>query len=366
MSLEVKRLESIEEANRNQWNNVVDQSELSCVYHRYGWLRAVEEGTGHEPRHLLVSKSGNPIAIFPNFVTDFGPVSRLSSIRPGYGGPVVMTEETEAMELLLEAVPELCEGQILFNEVRTYDQRFIRYHELLKSLGYGLSVLSCRFTLDLTRGWEELFDRMDSERRRGIRRGHDQDFGVHEEELTPRRLSAVYDEYATVMQRAGMETLPRRFFLALRHFDHRLKLFTLSVDGQRRGSYVYLLDEEQSTLQHLFTAVTEEQFEYRTPELLHEHAVKWGIENGYETYDFRGAHADFRDGVYRFKELFGARAVPLLVWERGRPEPALPALNAGRTISDRQIVPETARRVKRAVSLFSVTRLKKYIFQRSP
>ena len=335
MSLEVSHLESIEDANRNQWNNVVDQSELSCVYHRYGWLRAVEKGTPHEPRHLVVSKSGNPIAIFPNFVTDLGPVGRLSSIRPGYGGPVVMTEETETMELLLEAVSELCEGTILFNELRTYDQRFIRYHELLQSQGYGLSVLSCRFTLDLTRGWDELFEAMDGERRRGIRRGHDQDFEIEKEELTARRLSAVYDEYAMVMERAEMPTLPRRFFLELRHFEDRLQLFTLRVDGERRGSYMYLLDEEQSTLQHLFTAVTEEQFEYHAPELLHEHAIKWGIDQGYETYDFRGAHADFRDGVYRFKELFGAQAVPLLVWERGRPEPALPALNAGRTIYQR-------------------------------
>ncbi|RQG98786.1 GNAT family N-acetyltransferase [Natrarchaeobius oligotrophus] len=335
MGPDVRHVESIQDVNRNQWNNVVDQSDLSCVYHRYEWLRAVEEALSHEPRHLLVEKSGNPIAAFPNFVTELGRINRLSSIRPGYGGPIAMTDEETSLELLLDAVGDLCTGRILFNELRTYDQNYVRYHELLEQRGYRPTILSCRFTLDLSLGWDELFAEMDGERRRGIRRGHEYDFEVVEESLTDGTLETFYADYATVTDRVGLPTLPRSFFDELREFSDRVTVFSLRVNGETRGMYMYLRDEEQSTLQHLFTAVTEDHFEYHAPELLHEHAIKWGIDEGYETYELRGSPPDFRNGVFRFKEYFGAETIPLLVYERGFPSPALPVLNAGRSISRR-------------------------------
>ncbi|WIV68614.1 GNAT family N-acetyltransferase [Natrialbaceae archaeon AArc-T1-2] len=335
MALEVTRLDTVSHANRNQWNNVVEQADLGCVYHRYEWLRAVEEGTDHEPSHLLVSKKGNPVALFPNFVTDLGRIKRLSSIRPGYGGPITMTNEEETLELLLDAVGESCRGTVLYNELRTYDQNYVRYHHLLESKGYRPTILSCRFTLDLTRGWDALFAEMDSERRRGIRRGHDSDFEVVEERLTEAACLSFYEEYETVAERVGLPTLPRSFFRELPRLEDRLALFTLRVDGEARGQYLYLLDEEQSTLQHLFTGVTEDHFEYHAPELLHEHAIKWGIDEGYETYELRGSPPDFRNGVFRFKEYFGAETIPLVVYERGRPAPALSVLNVGRSLSRR-------------------------------
>ncbi len=340
MSLAVEQVDTVEAVNRNQWNNVVEQSKLGCVNHRYEWLRAVEDGTSHEAKHLLVSKKGNPVAIFPNFVTEVGvteggQIERLSSIRPGYGGPITMTNEEETLELLLDAVGELCTGRILYNELRTYDNNYVRYHDLLEEKGYKPAILACRFTLDLSQGWEPVYENMDSERRRGIRRGHEHDIDVVDEEITETTCLQFYDGYETVAERVGQPTHPRSFFRELPRLADRLKLATLRVDGEDRGQYIYLRDDEQSTVQHLFSAVTEDHFEYHAPELLHEHAIKWGIEEGYETYELRGSPPDFRNGVFRFKEYFGAETIPQIVYERGRPAPALTALNVGRSLTRR-------------------------------
>ncbi|WP_121821955.1 GNAT family N-acetyltransferase [Halostella salina] len=334
MSLEVNAIGSIEAANRNQWNNLVEQSDLGCAYHRYGWLRAVEAGTTYDPQHLVVRKKGNPVAVLPNFATDFGPVEQLTSIKPGYGGPVAITDEAESLDLLLDAVRDICAGRTLFSAIRTYDENYVRYRQLLRAHGYDETILSCRFTLDLTRGWDALFDDMDGERRRGIRRGNEQDVEVVDEAITAAALSSFYEDYATVMERVDQPTLPRSFLLELRPFADRLKLFTLRVDGTERGQYLHLLDDEQSTVQHLFTAVTEAQFEYHAAELLHEHAIRWGIDEGYATYELRGALPDFRNGVFCFKQGFGADAKPVVTWERGHPAPALSALNAARSAYD--------------------------------
>ena len=335
MSLEVEHIDSIDAVNRNQWNNVVEQSELGCVFHRYEWLRAVEAGTGREPRHVLVSKKGNPIAVLPNFVTELGPVEQLKSIEPGYGGPIAMANEERALELLLDGVADRCDGRVLFNQFRTYNQGYVRYHNALRERGYDVAVRSCRFTLDLGRGWDAILEDMHSERRRGIRRGRESEFEVVEEPLTAGVLSDFYDDYARVMDRVEMDALPYSFMAELEALEERITIFSLRVDGERRGMYLYVSDDEQSSFQHLYTAVTADHFEYHAPELLHEHAIKWAIDQGYETYDLRGSTPDFRNGVFSFKEYFGAQPIPLLLWERGRPAPALSALNLGRTLSRR-------------------------------
>ena len=135
-----------------------------------------------------------------------------------------------------------------------------------------------------------------------------------------------------VMERTGATPLPPAFFRALETCADRLKLFSLEVDGVDHGAYIYLLDDEQHTLQHLFTAVTEASFEVHAPELLHAHALEWGIDQGYDSYELRGAPADYRNGVFRFKSLFGADPRPVIIWERGRPAPALQGIDLARQL----------------------------------
>ena len=332
MTLEVTTIDSLEAVSSSRWNHVVEASDLATVYHRYGWLEAIERGTDHEPRHLVVSKRGEPIAVFPNVRTDLGPASQLTSIVPGFGGPIVTGEETAALDRLLEAVVERCASTTLASTVQTFGTDWIRYNELFEAHGYELRVEWCRFLLALERDWESILAEMDRSRRRGIRRGHEYDVEITDEELTPQTAAAFYESYAKIMDRVGHPELPRSFFLALTGFDDRVKLFSITVDGTDCGSFLYLLDDEQSTVHYLATSVPEEYFEYHAAELLHEHAIRWAIEHGYEAYNFRGAKTDFRDGLFRFKDQFGARVTPTLTWERGLPSPTLPLVNGGRSL----------------------------------
>ncbi|WP_306059764.1 GNAT family N-acetyltransferase [Natronococcus wangiae] len=335
MSLEVERLDSVVAANRNQWNHVVEHADLGCLYHRYEWLRAIEQGTSYEPRHLLVTKDGNPIGMLPSVVTAAGPVKRLDSTYPGFGGPIALTDEEVVIRRLLEAVPRLCEGRIRLNRLSTFDEGYVRYHGLFAEYGYRLRLRWCRFSLDLTAGWEAILDEMDRARRRGIRRGNDQTFEIDGTAVTERRLSSFHDDYAVVMERGGLTPLPRSFFLELTRLADRLKLFTLRVNGTDCGAILVHLDDEQSTIHYAYSAVREEHYQHRAAEVLHAHAIRWGIRNGYDVYDFRRTDPDFRDGLFGFKEQFGARARPLLSWERGSPRIALSAVNLARHLEQR-------------------------------
>lgn len=61
---------SISEQSKNQLNDFVEQSGGGTMFHRYGWLAAVEDGLDSESRHVLVSKEGNPVGFLPNVAAD--------------------------------------------------------------------------------------------------------------------------------------------------------------------------------------------------------------------------------------------------------------------------------------------------------
>lgn len=332
MTLDITTTNTIEEVDQNQWNHVVEQSKVGSVFHRYEWLRAVESGTSYEPRHLLVSKKGNPIAVFPNFLVGGQriPFSHLVSTKFGSGGPVVTAEEEKAVRLLLDEIHEICNKTVLSSQILTRGENHIRYHELFKEKGYEQKLSYCDFELDLTQDWDEILSDMDSSRRRAIRQGHENDFEIVDKEITKQTMSEFYDGFASVMERVGEYRRPRSFFLELAEFAERVKVLSLYLDGKERGAILLVLDDEQSRLFYEESAIEEEHFEYNSSELLHEHAIRWGQENGYETYNFGGTDVDFRDGLFRFKEKFGAQPVPSLIWERGISTPLWPAYRVGR------------------------------------
>lgn len=339
MALNINRLDSIRTVNRNQWNQVVEQSHLGRVYHRYRWLQAVELGTPYQPKHLLVSKKGNPVAVLPNFVieSDRMPFQHLVSSKPGPGGPIAMTDEEEAIQLLLDAVPELCDISNISHQIQTFGPEYSRYHRIFEENGYDQRLVYCDFVLDISRDWDDIFADMDSSRRYDIKQGHENDFEIVDKEITEQTMSDFFEGYSTVMDRVGGRKSPRRFFLELCELSERLKLFAVRVDGEERGAMLYTLDDEQSTIHSESSAVTRDNFEYHSNELIHEHAIKWGKEHGYDTYSFGGTELDFRDGVFRYKEKFGARPVPALAWERGGSTVLWHPYRLGRTLHKRFI-----------------------------
>ncbi|ADB61289.1 protein of unknown function DUF482 [Haloterrigena turkmenica DSM 5511] len=331
--LEVTVFDSIRSISAARWNEVVERSTCGSVFHRYEWLEAIEAGLGKTPRHLVVEKDGNLIGLLPNFVVDIEktPFRRLSSSYPGFGGPLVTTDVAESLSLLAEAVPELCTGRTVVHQIRGLDTKYMRYNNYLQSEGYEPYRRECRFVLDLTQGYGEIYDGMSKTRRRGIDRGTDGDYEIVEEELTRPNLERFHRVYEQVMDRVDGDGYPLSFFERLLDMRERLLLLTIRIDGEYAGGFLELLDEQRSSIHGFFAAVPEDYFGDHASELLYDYVIRWGIDNGYDTYDFGSTNANFENGVFRFKEGFGGRILPILVWERGC-SPLWKMLKAGRSL----------------------------------
>ena len=59
----------IDNINKNQWNNLVEQSSLGSFFHRHEWIKSIEDGMELIAKHLIILKNDNLVGIFPNFIT---------------------------------------------------------------------------------------------------------------------------------------------------------------------------------------------------------------------------------------------------------------------------------------------------------
>lgn len=331
--LEVSVVDTVQAIEQSRWNAVVERSTRGSVFHRYEWVDAIESGLGHPARHLVVEKDGNTVGLFPNFVVDVEktPFRRLTSVYPGFGGPLLPTDTKAALSLVIDAVPDLCTGRTIVHEIRARDMSYLRYNDTLQARGYRPVRTGCRFLIDLAEGYDAVLEGMSRGRRNGIERGREHDHEIVEADVTRENLLRFRDVHERRMDHVGGRSFPPSFFEKLLAMDSRVLLLEIHIDGEYAGGMVELLNDEQSSVHGFFAAVPGEYLEYHASELLYDYVIRWGIDHGYETYDLGDTGTDFEDGVFRFKEGFGGDLVPNLFWERGT-GPLWKLVDAGRSL----------------------------------
>jgi CelD/BcsL family acetyltransferase involved in cellulose biosynthesis len=328
---DVALVETIDDVDERKWNDVVERSPQGTPFHRYEWLEAVETELGYEPAHVVVTKGGHVIGAFPNFVLDLPktPFRRISSARPEYGGPLLPTDFHQLLPMVLNEAAGHGDGRTIVHEIREHTFDHVRYAEPLIRRGYRPYVEVTRHLLDLTRGRDELLDRMASSRRAAIRRAREQEYEIVEEELTNENVARFHRSYVRVMNRLDGEVLPLSFFRALTELENTAALTTLRIDGEYAGGAFNLYDGERSIIYGYKLAIPSEFFEQHATELFIDHMIRWGIENGYDTLDVGATDPNYEDGLFSFKRSLGCELLPLVSWERGT-SPAWPVVRAAR------------------------------------
>ena len=101
------------------------------------------------------------------------------------------------------------------------------------------------------------------------------------------------------------------------HFQNSLRIFTVKCNNKVAGSFFHIISDKESTVYHYFNTVYPEFYNLNVVELLHDHSIRWCLNNGYERYDLGGTGSNFEEGTFRFKSQF-TEAIPYLVWEKGK------------------------------------------------
>jgi predicted N-acyltransferase len=320
----------IEDLNERQWNAVVTQTDHGSLFQRTEWLRAVENGIGLDPHHIVVERNGNPTGILPNFTTPIdAPVEtpdalsrfeprQLISTRPGFGGPLIISQKRATLDLIFEYLGEDCRGDFLSHNMRVLDTKYLQYAQYLERIGYRSSSMTCRIVVNLYRGWDDIQSNMEKSKRYDLKKSRELDRKVVDEDINKSNIDKFYNKYKKTMGRVDGVLYSKRFFdIIASCMSNKIKIFTAIVDEEPVGTLLCLLDENQASVHAFFSGVDEDHFDKYPNEILHEHAIKWALERDYMTYDFGESGANFANGSYKFKRRFGGEVLPVLSWERG-------------------------------------------------
>lgn len=332
-NISVDHVSGVESVQKNQWDNLVAQSNLGTIFHTTDWLAAIEEGFAVQAKHAIIQKEDSLAGIFPNVVAPLelpaqvkekAPATltpdlrQISSLNVGYGGPIVPNKEGDLVKLLLTEATRTTTAKDIFHEIRTSHGEFAKYARVFREAGYAPSILNCRIELDLSDGIEGIYSNMDKDRRYNLRKAKEQEFTLVQEDVSTERLVEFYEGYEATMKRVDGNAQPFAFFEALcERMEEDLKLVSAEVDGKKVGSHLYLLDEHQSTVRHMYSSVKEKNFQFYPSELIHDFMIQWGIDNEFDQYDFGGTPADMRDGLFKYKQQYGGEVTPTIKWERG-------------------------------------------------
>jgi len=321
VKLRTEVCDTLEKINRNQWNELVVNLRLSSFFHQYEWLKAIEEGLDVRPRHIVVYEGENIVGCMPNFIISIKktPFNALVSIEPGYGGLLIRKHQKKILSSLFNGVSRISkDDNVISHIIRTLDLKYAQYSIFFEGKGYRPNLESCRFEIQLSKGWERIQSDMDKKRRYNLKKGRLGNYEIEDEEITEYNVMRFYQVYKQVMNSVGGTIYPIDFFKSLtKLLKNRLKLFTFEVKGEYCGGFLHFLDESKFIVHHFFGAVKEDCFKHYPNELLHEFSIKWGIENNYEKYDFGATSLNFTNGLFKFKEGFGGKMIPILSWEKG-------------------------------------------------
>jgi serine/alanine adding enzyme len=301
---------SIESASR-PWSEYVLRHADATGYHEWAWRGVFERAFGCSPMYFAARRDGRIVGILPTVLLDSWLFGRALVSLPflNYGG--VLSDDDDAARALLDAAIAVArEHRCHHLELRHFRQRFV-----------DLPCKRHKVTMMLPlRAARALWDGLDRKARNQIRKAQKSSLTYHEG--GPELLDAFYAVFARNMRDLGTPVYsPRCFAEVIAAFPDRVRVHVVSHETTPVAAG--LTFETRGTVE-IPWASSVRDFNALCPN----HLLYWSIlegasARGCSTFDF--GRSTPHEGTYKFKEQWGAEAVPLC-WEYG--------LLAGRDLPD--------------------------------
>jgi len=306
-AVRVAPLDSGDEAAWREWEAYVRRAPEASFFHLPGWRRVVENTFRHRSHYLAARRGGDLVGVLPLFELRsllFG--HSLVSLPFAVGGGTLADDPATAAALLQAAKEEAERRQVDYLELRSERPLFA---DLLTKDLY------VTFRADLRESEEALLKRMERKRRQmmnyAARAGYTWRVAGAEE------LPLFFRLFAENMRHHGTPIYPRRFLeeILAQHPGEANLFFVSQGDRPLAGTLNLLF---RGVLMPFYAGhAPAESGSSGTPggrprgvdDFLYLALLRWGRENGYETFDF--GRSKRGTGAYQFKARWGMEEVPL-------------------------------------------------------
>jgi FemAB-related protein (PEP-CTERM system-associated) len=292
------------------WDRFVLNHSLASGYQLTGWRRVVQKALGHRTLYLMArDEHGQVRGVLPLVFISSRLFGRMLVSMPAvnYGG--VLTERFDAQRALLDTA----ESRAINLGATHIELR----HEQRLCLDWTSKQHKVSMRLDLPREPEALWKRFPSKLRSQIRRAQKEPLTVRLEGIE--LLDDFYRVFARNMRDLGTPVYGRRFFKAiLDEFPKDARICAVYLGPQPVAAgflygFKHMLEIPWASSDRRYNRLSANM-------LLYSASLDYGCRAGFATFDF--GRSTPGSGTFRFKEQWGAHAVPLYwyQWSRdGRP-----------------------------------------------
>jgi len=226
------------------------------------------------------------------------------------GGPLFLDNEKgiAAVSLLIQSYDSIIRKKVLYTDIWNLGNTQ-QLSMPIENNGYIYEDL-LNFLIDLTKSKEELWEGLNRDKRRGIKKAKELNIAI-EICIKKEEIPICYDLLQETYKNAKIPLADISLFEST--FDilvskHNAVFLFAKYDNKCIATQVALIYKD--TIYAWYTGVIREYLSYHPGDLLIWHLLEWGAENGYSMFDFGGAGNPKKEyGVREYKKQFGGQLV---------------------------------------------------------
>jgi len=298
-------LDNFSSIERYKWAQFVLNHPQGNIFQTPEMYEIFEKTKNYYPLIISLKSKGKIAGIFLSVIQkEYPALGILTSRSIVWGGPLVIPENPKLVTLLLNEYKSQIGGKALYTQIRNlYDTNNLQID--LESQGFKFSD-HLNYILDIEAGEEYVWKSMNKKRRNTIKKAIKSDLKIIEVD----NLEEITYSYNILEKVYNNARLPLADFSLFKNsFEilgpkRMIKCFSAIFDGKSIGTLWILT--YNGRIYDWYSGSLNEYLNKCPNDLLIWHAIKWGINAKFKSFDFGGAgKPDVPYGVRDFKKKFG-------------------------------------------------------------
>ncbi len=300
----------VNDVERSQWSSFINQHPLGNIFQTYEMFDIYKKTEKFEPIFIAVLDDKNEIAgsLLAVIQKEHSGFKGIFSARTiVWGGPLIKNNNTEILDYILKEFKRRVMGKSIYSQFRNLWNWNADAKGIFSKNGFifedHLDII-----IDLNKTEEQLWSNFSRDRKKSIKKS---ETFLHVEELNmEKNFDAIYSLIKKVYNRIKLPLPSSVFFYNSMTILNKnyLKAFGAYKESSLVGVRLVLC--YKSMIYDWYAAADDNYLEYRPNDILPWSAIKWGVINKYEVFDFGGAgKPNIPYGVREYKLKFGGNLV---------------------------------------------------------
>lgn len=295
-----------------KWNNFVNVHPQGNIFQTPAMFEVYKTTKNYKPHLIAVVEKDKILALQLTVIQKVfsGLLGEFSSRAIIFGGPLVLNEDKEVLDLLLKGYNNEIKNKAIYSDFRNQWDVDDQKESFLK---YGFKYNAhLDILFELEKGENQLWQEVNPKRRRGINKviNANEKFQIKEIDLADENLLiASYLILSEVYKRIKIPLHDISFFrnAKVHHGNNLLALGLFKGDELIAVRYALCFNFK---IYDWYAGAKDDFLKFRPNDNLPWELIKWGVQNNYKIYDFGGAgKPGVPYGVRDFKLSFGGKLV---------------------------------------------------------